>query len=81
MHILFYVCMWVSVCNYYTTTCVYDLWKERTEELQKYVEILKAEKQQLELMGRASRDSFSSLLGSPAGSIRRVCLHTLYTIS
>ena len=51
--------------------------KERTEELQKYVEILKAEKQQLELMGRASRDSFSSLFSSPSGNIRRVCYHTI----
>jgi len=51
--------------------------KERTEELQKYVEILKAEKQQLELMGRASRDSFSSLLSSPSGNIRRVCCQPL----
>jgi len=47
--------------------------KERTEELQKYVEILKAEKQQLELMGRASRDSLTSLLSSPSGNVRRVC--------
>jgi len=52
--------------------------KERTEELQKYVEILKAEKQQLELMGRASRDSFSSLLSSPTGNIRRVCYFLMY---
>jgi len=60
---MYLICVDVFVCV-----------KERVEELQKYVEILKAEKQQLELMGRASRDSFSSLLSSPTGNIRRVGL-------
>jgi len=45
--------------------------KSRNEDLQKYVEILKSEKSQLELMSR-SRESLTSAFSTPSSNIRRI---------